>query len=134
MGGEVAASRAGAVDREQAARVRLLLGLGVTGYDEASVRLPFAIVGIVTVPVVAVCGRRLIGPWPAVVAALLFAANPWHIFWSQNARGYVLALLLNAFGILRASDGVQEAGMDTDLDAEAYPEEIRSNTSTAGKL
>lgn len=83
--------------------LRLLLGLGVTGYDEASVRLPFAIVGIVTVPVVAVCGRRLIGPWPAVVAALLFAANPWHIFWSQNARGYVLALLMSVVAIHRAS-------------------------------
>ncbi|MGC6486371.1 MAG: glycosyltransferase family 39 protein, partial [Planctomycetota bacterium] len=81
--------------------LRLLLGLGITGYDEASVRLPFAIVGIVTVPVMALCGRRLVGAWPAVVAALLLAVNPWHIFWSQNARGYVLALLMSVIAVHR---------------------------------
>ena len=46
--------------------------------------------------------------------------------------GYVLALILNAFGILRASDGVQRAGMDVDINADAYPEEIR--TPTGGKM
>ena len=74
--------------------LRLLLGLGLVGYDEASVRLPFALIGVVTVPAMALCGRRLVGAWPAVVAAGLLAVNPWHIFWSQNARGYGLALLM----------------------------------------
>lgn len=82
--------------------LRLLLGLGVTGYDEGSVRLPFALVGMVTVPVMAACGRRLVGAWPAVVAAWLLAVNPWHVFWSQNARGYVLALLMAVVAVHRA--------------------------------
>ncbi len=47
--------------------------------------------------------------------------------------GFVIATILKAFGILRASDGVQMAGMDTDLNADAYPEEIKS-PSSAGKL
>ena len=41
--------------------------------------------------------------------------------------GYVCALILKACGILRASDGVQQAGMDVEINADAYPEEIRSS-------
>jgi 4-amino-4-deoxy-L-arabinose transferase-like glycosyltransferase len=73
--------------------LRFLFGAGVLGYDEWSVRLPFALMGIVSVPLLAICGRRFVGPWPAVWAACLLAINPWHIFWSQNARGYVMVVL-----------------------------------------
>lgn len=73
--------------------LRLLFGVSVIGYDEWSLRLPFALIGIVTVPLLAVCGRRLVGTWPAVIAACLLAINPWHIFWSQNARGYGMAVM-----------------------------------------
>ena len=48
--------------------------------------------------------------------------------------GYALALMFKAMGILRASDGVQQAGMDVEINADAYPEEIKSSPSTAGKL
>ncbi|MCB9877151.1 MAG: glycosyltransferase family 39 protein [Planctomycetes bacterium] len=72
--------------------LRFLIGVGVTGFDEGSLRLPFALVGILTVPLMASCGRRLIGAWPAVLAAGLLAIHPWHVFWSQNARFYVLAV------------------------------------------
>ena len=73
--------------------LRFLLSVGVLGHDEWSLRLPFALIGIVTVPLLAVCGRRLVGTWPAVLAACLLALSPWHIFWSQNARGYGLVVL-----------------------------------------
>ena len=46
--------------------------------------------------------------------------------------GYVCAMILKGFGILRASDGVQEVGMDVEVNADAYPEEIRS--PTGGKI
>ncbi|MGK0203603.1 MAG: mannosyltransferase [Planctomycetota bacterium] len=73
--------------------LRFLFGTGVLGFDEWSVRLPFALMGIVTVPLLAVCGRRLVGRSAAVFAAFLLAVSPWHIFWSQNARGYVMVVL-----------------------------------------
>src|SRR5690606_20176315 len=72
--------------------LRFLFGIGVLGFDEWSVRLPFALMGIATVPLLAICGRRLVGTWPAVIAACLLAINPWHIFWSQSARGYAMAV------------------------------------------
>ncbi|MBX2868741.1 MAG: hypothetical protein KTR18_08700 [Acidiferrobacterales bacterium] len=40
--------------------------------------------------------------------------------------GYVLSLLFKMMGILRASDGVQRAGMDVEVVGTAYPEEVRS--------
>lgn len=82
--------------------VRALLSLGWIGPDEYSLRLPFAVVGILTVPLLALCGRRLVGVHAAVLAACLLAVNPWHVFWSQNARGYVLVVCLAAVACNRA--------------------------------
>jgi hypothetical protein len=42
--------------------------------------------------------------------------------------GYVLAWVFKAMGILRAGDNVQEVGMDVEIAAMAYPEEIKSNS------
>jgi len=73
--------------------LRGLLALGWIGETAADLRLPFVIAGVLTVPLVALCGRRLVGASAAVFAALLLAVHPWHVFWSQNARGYVFVVL-----------------------------------------
>lgn len=72
--------------------LRGLFALGL-GQDAASMRLPFVLIGIATVPLLGVCGRRLVGAWPAVLAAVFLAVHPWHVYWSQNARGYVVVVL-----------------------------------------
>ncbi len=41
--------------------------------------------------------------------------------------GYVFSLIFKMLGILRASDAVQLAGMDCEVNGVAYPEEIKSN-------
>jgi len=82
--------------------LRALLAKGWIGGDEYSLRLPFALVGILTVPLLAFCGRRLVGVWPALLAAWFLALNPWHVFWSQNARGYVVTCCLAAVACNRA--------------------------------
>jgi ammonia channel protein AmtB len=43
--------------------------------------------------------------------------------------GYVLAWVFRKLGILRASDNVQEVGMDVEIAALAYPEEIKSEAN-----
>lgn len=82
--------------------LRFLIGVGWIGYDEGALRLPFAVFGIGTLPLVALAGRRLVGAWPAVLAAALLAVHPWHIYWSQNVRGYVLVMLATVVAANRA--------------------------------
>ena len=41
--------------------------------------------------------------------------------------GYVISLIMRMMGILRASDGVQEAGMDVEIANDAYPEQIKTH-------
>ncbi len=72
--------------------LRGLLALRWIDDSAWSMRLPFALVGIATVPLLAICGRRLVGAWPALFAAALLAVHPWHVYWSQNARGYVVVV------------------------------------------
>jgi hypothetical protein len=72
--------------------LRGLLALGWIGEDPWSLRLPFVLLGIGTVPLLAVCGRWLVGTGPALLAAALLAVHPWHVYWSQNARGYVVVV------------------------------------------
>lgn len=55
---------------------------------EASYRLPTALIGTLTVPVFFLLGVRLVGPGPALVAALLLAGSEWHILFSRQARMY----------------------------------------------
>ncbi len=41
--------------------------------------------------------------------------------------GYVLAMILKGFGVLRASEPIQEMGMDVEVENTAYPEGMASN-------
>lgn len=81
--------------------LRGLLALGLAD-TEAGLRAPFVAIGTLTVPLVAICGRRLIGSWPAVFAAALLAVHPWHVFWSQSARGYAVLVLVAVIAVDRA--------------------------------
>ena len=73
--------------------LRGLLESGVLpGESEYWLRMPFALFGIVTVPLLALVGNQLVGRRAALLGALFLAINPWHIYWSQNARAYVLVI------------------------------------------
>jgi hypothetical protein len=82
--------------------IRGLLAVDWIGGDEYSLRLPFVLIGVLTVPLLGICGRRLVGSHAAVLAAWFLALNPWHVFWSQNARGYVLTCCFAAVASNRA--------------------------------
>ncbi len=79
-------------------------------FTEGWLRLPFAFCGILTVPLLALFGNLIVGRRAALLAALFLAINPWHIYWSQNARAYVLVGMFAVaaagswwLGILRGS-------------------------------
>ena len=67
--------------------------MGACGQGEFSVRAFGALAGAITVVPLYLWGRALFGWRVASVAALLLAANPYHIWYSQEVRMYAWALL-----------------------------------------
>jgi len=64
------------------------------GSGEGSYRLLAALFGVLSVPLLAVSGRALLGKGPGLFAAFLLLVSPWHVFWSQSCRYYTLVALL----------------------------------------
>jgi 4-amino-4-deoxy-L-arabinose transferase-like glycosyltransferase len=59
--------------------------VGIFGLSETTTRLPFAVLGIATVYLVALLGRRWFGPLAGICAALFLAIDPWHVMYSRLA-------------------------------------------------
>lgn len=70
------------------------------GLGEVGLRSLSALLGTALVPVVWVTGRRLGSPRAGAAAALLVAANPLMVWYSQEARSYVVLALLSAGSFL----------------------------------
>jgi hypothetical protein len=70
------------------------------GDGALALRLPSALAGILTVPVVWAIGRRLGGQRAALIAAAIVAVNPLFVWYSQEARAYGLFVLLSALAML----------------------------------
>jgi len=64
------------------------------GDSEAILRLPSALMGAATVPLVYLIGQRLFTPRAALIAALLVAVSPLHLNHSQEVRMYSQMTLL----------------------------------------
>ncbi len=62
-------------------------------------RLPAALAGIVTVPLFGLAVARMLGGKAGRLAVLLFALNPFHVWYSQEGRGYAFLIL---FSVLMA--------------------------------
>ncbi len=56
-------------------------------------RIGSCLIGILTIPLLGIAGRRLLGDRATLIAALLLTVSPWHLFWSQAARFYTLQFL-----------------------------------------
>jgi mannosyltransferase len=64
------------------------------GQSEAWLRLPSALFGIASIPLIFVVARKFMGVVPALAAAALLAFSPTGVSYSQEARSYTLAILL----------------------------------------
>jgi 4-amino-4-deoxy-L-arabinose transferase-like glycosyltransferase len=75
--------------------------------NDAAIRLPFALAGLATVPLLHVVAARLCGPPIGAAAALLLAVSPFHVAYSQEARptAFLMLFALVAFlYLLRATE------------------------------
>ncbi len=78
------------------------------GYSEISVRIPSVIFGVLTVWIIYLIGKKLISKEIGIIAALLLAVNPLHIYYSQEARMYVMATFavsINVFLFIKLVKG-----------------------------
>ena len=78
------------------------------GSTEAVLRALSAIAGILTIPVAYKLAQGLFGTRIALIAAFLFSINPCDIFFSQQARGYSLQILLVTISMWLFSNCIQE--------------------------
>jgi len=60
--------------------------------NEAWLRLPSAVAGVCSVPLLYVWVRRRLGPGVALWSALLLAINPLHVHYSQELRNYAFVV------------------------------------------
>ena len=67
------------------------------GETESALRALSVIFAVGTIPVVYMLGRKLLGPTEGIIAIGLISVNAFFIKYSQEARGYTLALMLCAF-------------------------------------
>ena len=79
--------------------------------SEFWLRVPSALAGTVTIPVIYFLGKELSNENVGLVAALLLAVSPYHIYYSQEARMYAFVVLFVTlayylfFKASRSSDG-----------------------------
>jgi mannosyltransferase len=76
--------------------------------DEFGLRLLPAVFGVLAVPTVYLIGRRLVGTRAALCGALLLAASPLHVMYSQLARYWSLVFLLSTIYPYAIYLGVRE--------------------------
>ncbi len=70
------------------------------GHDEWAGRLPAALFGTATIPIV-FAAARAVGGWAAgIAAAIVLAVSPLHVYYSREARPYALLMLLTAVLLL----------------------------------
>lgn len=75
------------------------LSLSAWGSDEWGARFIPCIVGIASIPLIFFMGRSLVNTRVGIFAAAFAALSNWHLYWSQNSRGYIFTFL---FGMLAA--------------------------------
>lgn len=96
------------ISRWSISNILIHISLNLLGISEWSARLMPALIGVVSIPILYFPIRKLFGPTFALLAGLLLAVSPWHIYWSQNVRFYSLLLLLFTLGILMFYFGIEE--------------------------
>jgi len=69
--------------------------LDTFGVSEWSARFFPCLIGVLTIPILYFAVRAIFQGKTATITVLFIALSPWHLFWSQNARGYSLAFLFS---------------------------------------
>jgi mannosyltransferase len=72
----------------------------IFGTSEAALRSVSTLAGVALVPIAYLSARELVSRWAGVIAAAFVAVNPFMVWYSQEARAYMLLALLTGAGFL----------------------------------
>jgi 4-amino-4-deoxy-L-arabinose transferase-like glycosyltransferase len=82
--------------------------LNTLGVSEWSARLVSASIGTLSIPILFFPTKRIFGSNVALIAVLLLAVSPWHIYWSQNARFYTSLMLFFTLALYAFYFGIEQ--------------------------
>jgi len=71
----------------------------IFGYSEFALRIPSVLFGILSIPVLYLLTTTLFNKRVALIASFLLVVSPFHIWYSQEARGFTLTVLLNLLSV-----------------------------------
>lgn len=79
----------------------------LVGHSEWAIRFIPALAGTITITLLYTPLKKIFNEPIALLVMFLMAISPWHIFWSQNARFYVLLLLFCSYALLAFHFGLE---------------------------
>lgn len=83
------------------------ISVGLGGETPFTVRLPAILFGIASIPLIYWVGTRITTRFEALAAAILMTVAAYHVWFSQNARGYTILLVLSLVGTRLILDGLK---------------------------
>ena len=87
----------------------LLRPFAAFGFSEFSLRFLSAALGVLTIPLLAQLGRLTVGSEAGLLAAFLLAINPFHVWYSQEARMYTLLVVASIGAMFFLARNLQSA-------------------------
>lgn len=73
--------------------------ISLFGASEISVRIPSVLFGVATIYLTYLIGKKLFSKKTAIIASILMATAPLHIYYSQEARMYSMAAFLTSLSV-----------------------------------
>ncbi len=80
----------------------------ITDGSVYSMRMLSIEIGMASVLLVYVLGRRIYGPWSGLAAAAALAVSPYHVYYSQEIRSYGLAMFFSVAALYAFVNAIQE--------------------------
>jgi mannosyltransferase len=87
----------------------LLRPFAALGFSEFSLRFLSVALGVLTIPLLAQLGRLTVGSEAGLLAAFLLAINPFHVWYSQEARMYTLLVVASIGAMFFLARNLQSA-------------------------
>ena len=83
------------------------ISVELAGETPFTVRLPAILFGIASIPLIYIMGAKVTTRFEALAAAMLATVAAYHVWFSQNARGYTILLVLALLGTQLILDGLK---------------------------